>query len=107
MLTKNQKASAINWAMRYDIEGNSERFERFAMFLNKKPALRADVLNFYKSLSPMTQKAYIALVYLADEMKENKTHIFKKMYIKAVHSLIYVFGAVAFAKILIDWICGY
>lgn len=107
MLTKEQKAHAINWAMRYDIEGYSDRFIRFALFLNKKPHLKADILNFYKGLSPMTQKAYIALVYLADEMKENKMHIFKKMYIKAVHSLIYVFGAVAFAKILIDWICGY
>ena len=106
MLTKNQQAHAINWAMRYDIEGNSERFEKFAMFLNRRPNLKADILNFYKGLSPMTQRAYIALIFLGKEMKENKMQLFKKLYIRAVRLLLGLVSAAIVAKMLVEWIIG-
>lgn len=106
MLTKEQKAHAINWAMRYDIEGYSKRFVRFAQFLERKPHLKTDILNFYKGLSPMTQKAYIALLYLADEMKENKVQLFKKLYIRAVRLLLGLVSAAIVAKMLVEWIIG-
>lgn len=64
MLTKEQKAKAVNLAMRLDIEGfQTAYFERFKRLLNKRPKFKGDLLNFYRSLSPMTQKVYLALTW--------------------------------------------
>ena len=67
MLTKEQKAKAVNLAMRFDVEGfQSAYFERFKRLLNKRPKFKGDLLNFYRNLSPMTQKVYLALTWNCD-----------------------------------------
>ena len=72
MLTKEQKAKAVNLAMRFDIEGfQTAYFERFKRLLNKRPRFKGDLLNFYRNLSPMTQKAYLALTWDCDRDLKN------------------------------------
>ena len=72
MLTKEQKAKAVNLAMRFDIEGfQTAYFERFKRLLNKRPKFKGDLLNFYRSLSPMTQKVYLALTWDCDKDLKN------------------------------------
>ena len=72
MLTKEQKAKAVNLAMRFDIEGfQTAYFERFKRLLNKRPKFKGDLLNFYRSLSPMTQKVYLALTWDRDRELKN------------------------------------
>ena len=72
MLTKEQKAKAVNLAMRFDIEGfQTAYFERFKRLLNKRPRFKGDLLNFYRSLSPMTQKVYLALTWDCDREFKN------------------------------------
>lgn len=72
MLTKEQKAKAVNLAMRFDVEGfQTAYFERFKRLLNKRPRFKGDLLNFYRSLSPMTQKVYLALTWDCDRDLKN------------------------------------
>lgn len=72
MLTKEQKAKAVNLAMRFDIEGfETAYFEKFKRLLNKRPKFKGDLLNFYRSLSPMTQKVYLALTWDCDRELKN------------------------------------
>ena len=72
MLTKEQKAKAVNLAMRFDIEGfQTAYFERFKRLLNKRPKFKGDLLNFYRNLSPMTQKVYLALTWDCDKELKN------------------------------------
>ena len=72
MLTKEQKAKAVNLAMRFDIEGfETAYFEKFKRLLNKRPKFKGDLLNFYRSLSPMTQKVYLALTWDCDRDLKN------------------------------------
>ena len=72
MLTKEQKAKAVNLAMRFDIEGfQTSNFERFKRLLNKRPKFKGELLNFYRSLSPMTQKVYLALTWDCDRELKN------------------------------------
>lgn len=72
MLTKEQKAKAVNLAMRFDIEGfETKNFEKFKRLLNKRPKFKGDLLNFYRSLSPMTQKVYLALTWDCDREFKN------------------------------------
>lgn len=72
MLTKEQKAKAVNLAMRFDIEGfQTAYFERFKRLLNKRPKFKGDLLNFYRNLSPMTQKVYLALTWDRDRELKN------------------------------------
>ena len=72
MLTKEQKAKAVNLAMRFDVEGfQTAYFERFKRLLNKRPKFKGDLLNFYRSLSPMTQKVYLALTWDCDRGLKN------------------------------------
>ena len=72
MLTKEQQAKAVNLAMRFDIEGfQTAYFERFKRLLNKRPKFKGDLLNFYRSLSPMTQKVYLALTWDCDREFKN------------------------------------
>lgn len=72
MLTKEQKAKAVNLAMRFDVEGfQTAYFERFKRLLNKRPKFKGDLLNFYRSLSPMTQKVYLALTWDCDRELKN------------------------------------
>ena len=72
MLTKEQKAKAVNLAMRFDIEGfQTAYFERFKRLLNKRPRFKGDLLNFYRNLSPMTQKVYLALTWDCDKELKN------------------------------------
>lgn len=72
MLTKEQKAKAVNLAMRFDIEGfETAYFEKFKRLLNKRPKFKGDLLNFYRSLSPMAQKVYFALIWDCDREFKN------------------------------------
>ena len=72
MLTKEQKAKAVNLAMRFDVEGfQTAYFERFKRLLNKRPKFKGDLLNFYRNLSPMTQKVYLALTWDCDRDLKN------------------------------------
>ena len=72
MLTKEQKAKAVNLAMRFDIEGfETAYFEKFKRLLNKRPKLKGDLLNFYRNLSPMTQMVYLALTWDCDRELKN------------------------------------
>ena len=72
MLTKEQKAKAVNLAMRFDVEGfQTAYFERFKRLLNKRPKFKGDLLNFYRNLSPMTQKIYLALTWDCDRELKN------------------------------------
>ena len=72
MLTKEQKAKAVNLTMRFDIEGfETAYFEKFKRLLNKRPKFKGDLLNFYRSLSPMTQKVYLALTWDCDRELKN------------------------------------
>lgn len=72
MLTKEQKAKAVNLAMRFDIEGfQTAYFEKFKRLLNKRPKFKGELLNFYRSLSPMTQKVYLALTWDCDRDLKN------------------------------------
>ena len=72
MLTKEQKAKAVNLAMRFDIEGfETAYFKKFKRLLNKRPKFKGDLLNFYRSLSPMTQKVYLALTWDCDREFKN------------------------------------
>ena len=73
MLSDNQKAAALNYAMRYDVMGyECPEFKRFNRFLLKHPKLRGDVMNFYRALSPMTQRTYLALIYKKDPVERAK-----------------------------------
>lgn len=72
MLTKEQKAKAVNLAMRFDVEGfQTAYFERFKRLLNKRPKFKGDLLNFYRNLSPMTQRVYLALTWDRDKELKN------------------------------------
>lgn len=72
MLTREQKAKAVNLAMRFDVEGfQTAYFERFKRLLNKRPKFKGDLLNFYRNLSPMTQKVYLALTWDCDKELKN------------------------------------
>lgn len=67
MLSNKQKAAALNYAMRYDVVGcECPEFKRFNRFLSRNPKLKGDLLNFYRNLSPMTQKVYLALTWDCD-----------------------------------------
>lgn len=84
MLTSNQQASALNYAMRYDIIGfDNPEFKMFNEFLKQNPKLRGDILNFYKNLTPLTQRMYLALTF--ENCGEKKI---KKMFLKIIENLL-------------------
>lgn len=84
MLTSNQQAAALNYAMRYDIIGfNNAEFKMFNEFLNQNPKLRGDILNFYKNLTPLTQRMYLALTFENCGRKK-----IKKMFLKIIENLL-------------------
>lgn len=91
MLTSNQQASALNYAMRYDIIGfDNPEFKMFNEFLKQNPKLRGDILNFYKNLTPLTQRVYIALTFEnCGEKKIKKMFLkIKKMFLKIIENLL-------------------
>lgn len=103
MLTKEQKAKAVNLAMRFDIEGfQTAYFERFKRLLNKRSKFKGDLLNFYRSLSPMTQKVYLALTWDCDrDLKDMQRKNPIKEFIEWVFAwgLILTAGLVAWATL--------
>ena len=103
MLTKEQKAKAVNLAMRFDIEGfETAYFEKFKRLLNKRPKFKGDLLNFYRNLSPMTQKVYLALTWDCDrELKNLQQENPVKEFIEWVFAwgLILAAGLVAWASL--------
>ena len=103
MLTKEQKAKAVNLAMRFDIEGfETAYFEKFKRLLNKRPKFKGELLNFYRSLSPMTQKVYLALTWDCDrEFKNLQQDNPVKEFIEWVFAwgLILAAGLVAWASL--------
>lgn len=95
MLTKEQKAKAVNLAMRFDIEGfETAYFEKFKILLNKRPKFKGDLLNFYRFLSPMTQKVYLALTWDCDrELKSLQQENPVKEFIEWVLAAALLLGA--------------
>jgi len=87
MLTSNQQASALNYAMRYDMIGfDNPEFKMFNEFLKQNPKLRGDILNFYKNLTPLTQRMYLALTFEnCGNCGEKKI---KKMFLKIIENLL-------------------
>ena len=102
MLNKEQKAKAVNLAMRFDIEGfQTAYFERFKRLLNKRPRFKGDLLNFYRSLSPMTQRVYLALTWDCDRKLKNQQKNPIKEFIEWVFAigLLLTAGLVAWATL--------
>lgn len=91
MLTKNEKAQAIQFAMDLELE----KFNRYAvkallLMLSKKE--RKALFNFWSTCSPLTQKAYAECCYMLDEMEREKS-IFQMTRREMVFSLL-LMGAI-------------
>ena len=102
MLTKNEKAQAIQFAMDLELE----KFNRYAvkallLMLSKKE--RKALFNFWSTCSPLTQKAYLACcAHLKSSDKKDKIKdIFQWIIVVLAHIagaiFLYVFLVLAFA----------
>ena len=72
MLTKNEKAQAIQFAM--DLE--QEKFNRYAikaLLLTFSDKERKELFDFWRNCCPLTQKAYAECCYILDEMEREKS----------------------------------
>lgn len=101
MLTKNEKAQAIQFAMDLELE----KFNRYAvkallLMLNKKE--RKALFNFWRTCSPLTQKAYAECCYMLDEM-EREQSVFLMTKKEMVYALIFgfmIYSALVFALLM-------
>lgn len=102
MLTKNEKAQAIQFAMDLELE----KFNRYAvkallLMLSKKE--RKALFNFWRTCSPLTQKAYAECCYMLDEMERNKSSFLmtKK---EMIYALVFGFFIyIALVLVLLIW----
>lgn len=101
MLTKNEKAQAIQFAMDLELE----KFNRYAvkallLMLSKKE--RKALFNFWRTCSPLTQKAYAECCYMLDEMEREKS-VFLMTKKEKVYALIFgfmIYAALVFVLLL-------
>ena len=102
MLTKNEKAQAIQFAMDLELE----KFNRYAvkallLMLSKKE--RKALFNFWRTCSPLTQKAYAECCYMLDEI-EREQSVFLMTKKEMVYALIFgfmIYAALVF--VLLMW----
>lgn len=102
MLTKNEKAQAIQFAMDLELE----KFNRYAvkallLMLSKKE--RKALFNFWRTCSPLTQKAYAECCYMLDEMEREKS-FFLMTKKEMIYALVFGFFIyIALVLVLLIW----
>lgn len=102
MLTKNEKAQAIQFAM--DLE--QEKFNRYAikaLLLTFSDKERKELFDFWRNCCPLTQKAYAECCYMLDEMERNKS-FFLMTKKEIIYALVFGFFIyIALVLVLLIW----
>ena len=101
MLTKDEKAQAIQFAM--DLE--QEKFNRYAikaLLLTFSDKERKELFEFWRKCCPLTQKAYAQCCYMLDEI-EREQSVFLMTKKEMVYALIFgfmIYAALVFALLM-------